>query len=124
MAEYMDERGMTLPIAWVGSAANAGAHAAANSDLADTVNDFLRAEESELQQFHLGLLSSARSTRTLRNYRLAAIKLVWFALTRKWAWPLSATHFGWYLAKLYKDQDNMGAPVTAKNSMALLCSIN
>jgi hypothetical protein len=124
LAEYMDEQGMTLPIAWVGSAANAGAHTAANSDLADTVNDFLRAEELELQQFHLGLLSSARATRTLRNYRLAAIKLVWFALTRKWTWPLSATHFGWYLAKLYKDQDNIGAPVTAKNAMALLCSMN
>jgi hypothetical protein len=84
VAEYMDGQGMTLPIAWVGNAANAGAYAAASSDPARTVNDFLRTEEAELKQFHLGILSSARAAHTLRKYRLAALKLVWFALTRKW----------------------------------------
>jgi hypothetical protein len=124
MAEYMDEQGMILPIAWTGHTADAEAHAAAGPDTAGNADDFLRAEEAELQQFHLGLLSSARAARTLRNYRLAALKLVWFALTRKWTWPLSAARFGWYLSKLYKDQDNIGAPVTTNNAMALLCSMN
>jgi hypothetical protein len=124
VAEYMNGQDMTLPIAWVGNAANAEAYAAASSDPVDTVNDFFRADNAKLQQIYLGLLSSARAANTLRNYRLAALKLVWLALTRKWTWPLPATRFGWYMAELYKDQGSIGAPVTAKNAMALLCSMN
>jgi hypothetical protein len=29
-----------------------------------------------------------------------------------------------YLAKLYKERDNIGAPTTTKNAMSLLCSMN
>jgi hypothetical protein len=69
-------------------------------------------------------LSSARAARTLRNYRLPALKRVCYALTRRLSWPLAGDMFGLYLARLYKERDNIGAPTTTENAMSLLCSMN
>jgi hypothetical protein len=69
-------------------------------------------------------LSSARAARTLRNYRLAALKRVWHAPTRRLSWPLAGEMFGLYLTKLYKERENIGAPTTTENAISLRCSMN
>ena len=69
-------------------------------------------------------MSSARAARTLRNYRLPALKRVCYALTRRLSWPLAGDMFGLYPARLYKERDNIGAPITTENAMSLLCSMD
>ena len=87
---------------------------------ADAIETFLRDEEHELRCFHEDLLLSARAARPLRNYRLAALKLVWYAFTRRLVWPLTGNAFGLYLVKMHKERNNTGAPTIAKNAKSLL----
>jgi hypothetical protein len=123
VGQYLSSYGFALPKIWTGPGADASG-GSNGADVDDGVDSFLRAEEAELKAFHLGLLSRARAARTLRNYRLPALKLLWFAYTRRWLWPPAPNEFGLYLAKLYKDRDNVGAPTTTKSAMSLLCSMN
>ena len=69
-------------------------------------------------------MSSARAARTLRNYRLPALKRVCYALTRRLSWPLAGDMSGLYLAKLQKECEKIGAPTTTKNAMSFLCFMN
>jgi hypothetical protein len=62
--------------------------------------------------------------RTLRNYRLPALKRVFYALMRRLSWPFAGDRFRLYLARQYKERDNIGAPTTTENAMSLLCSMN
>jgi len=38
--------------------------------------------------------------------------------------PLAGDMFGLYPARLYKERDNIGAPITTENAMSLLCSMD
>jgi hypothetical protein len=124
LVEYLAQFDIKLPTAWTDMGTREDTGAGDGMRSADAIEIFLRDEEYELRCFHEGLLSSARAARTLRNYRLAALKLVWYAFTRRLVWPLTGDAFGLYLAKLYKERNNIGAPTTTKNAMSLLCSMN
>jgi hypothetical protein len=121
---YLAQYSMKLPSVWTSTSANAEEVFKDDLVSVDAIEAFLREEEIELRIFHEGLLSSARAARTLRNCRLPALKLVWYALTRRLSWPLAGDTFEVYLAKLHKERDNIGAPTTTKNAVSLLCSMN
>ena len=103
LAEYLAQFDIKLPTAWTDRGTREDTGARDGMCSGDAIETFLRDEEHELRWFHEGLLSSARAARTLRNYRLAALKLVWYAFTRRLAWPLTGDAFELYLVKLYKD---------------------
>ena len=120
---YLSSYGFALPEIWAGPGLDASS-SSNSADVHDDIGSYLHAEEIELKAYHFGLLSKARAARTLRNYRLPALKLLWFAYTRRWRWPPTPDEFGLYLSKLYMDRDNVGAPTTTKSAMSLLCSMN
>jgi hypothetical protein len=95
-----------------------------NLNSVDAIEAFLRKKGVELRSFQEGLLSSARAARTLRNCRLAALKVVWYAPAQRRSWPLAGEMFGIYLAKLYKEHGSIGAPTKTKNATGLLCSMS
>ena len=85
---------------------------------------FLQSETLVLVNKRRRSYTGARTQRTLGNYRNAALKLMWFALTHGWTLPPTADEFGLYLTKLSLIRDNSGALEQARNALKLICSLN
>jgi hypothetical protein len=93
-------------------------------DSVDAFEAFLREEEIKLMSFQEFFLSRSRAARTLRNYYMAALKAVWYALTQRRSWPLAGEISWLYLVKLHKERGSIGAPAATKNAISLLCSMS
>ena len=119
--DYMGEFSMDLPAAWTGTASD---EASAAEDPSGSDEDFLRMEEKQLKSLHAAFISGARARKTFSTTRTAGLKLVWFALSRRWVWPLTALEVGMYMAKLGVERNKVGALSVAKNALAIICSMN
>ena len=121
LMEYMDEFGMVLPSAWTGPAVH---ESNTMNDVGGSEEDFLRMEDQLLKSWHASFVSEARARKTFATTRTAGLKLVWFAMSRRWVWPLAPLEVGMYMAKLGTERDNVGALSVTKNALAIICSVN
>ena len=121
IASYVRAYGFHLPPSWTGIQDGGSAHVASSSD---SIDDFLRKEALWLEGRHKASMSEARAPTTLANYKNPVLKLAWFALSRRWAFPPTAEQFGLYLTKLRETQNNAGALTTAKNALSCICQLN
>ena len=119
--DYVHACGLHLPAAWTHLDLSC---TTSPSNHATSIDDFLRSEALHLNALHMGALSTARSSKTVQNYRNPAFKLLWFALSHRWDFPPTASQFALYLAKLRDLRNNVGALTLAKHSLCYICSIN
>jgi len=121
IASYAASFGLSLPTHWTDPASDDADTSTTNMD---TAAAFLRTETLMLTSEHKRSFTNARAPRTVTNYKYAALKLVWFALSHGWSLPPTADEFGLYLTKLRLIRDNAGALDVARNALKLICSLN
>ena len=85
--KYMGESGMVLPPAWTGPAVH---ESNTMGDVGGSEEDFLRMEDQILKSWHASFVSEARARKIFATTRTAGLKLVWFAMSRRWVWPPGA----------------------------------
>jgi len=118
---YVGRFELRLPGQWTASTADG---AETNPINMASAAAFLQSETLLLVNEQRRSYTSARAQRTLGNYKNAALKLMWFALTHGWTLPPTADEFGLYLTKLSLIRDNSGALEQARNALKLICSLN
>ncbi len=121
IASYVRSFGLSLPAQWLDLMPD---DVDTSTPSMDTAAAFLQTETLLLTNEHRRSFTDARAHRTLANYKNAALKLVWFALTHGWSLPPTAYEFGLYLTKLSLIRDNAGALEQARNALKLICSLN
>ena len=121
IASYVRTYGFHLPFSWTGIQEGGSERVASSSD---SIDEYLRKEALWLEARHMASMSEARAPTTLANYKNPVLKLAWFAISRRWAFPPTAEQFGLYLTKLRETQNNAGALTTAKNALSCICQLN
>ena len=127
LAEYTLSFGTSVPAAWLGADDVEGEmdSLSVERDCFDTsVLEFLSRERARLSSVYDDLAGHARATRTVRNLKNPALKLLWFLASRDRPLPPSAGDLIDYLAFLSVEREALGAITAARGALLHLSRVN